>query len=277
MTHRAPAALLILIPWLALPASAQVPDETAPPQVVANTFELSESNFELWIYGNGQRTPSTKDRLGTLLLIKLGDVEAACPLSEAQRAKLLLAGRGDQKRFLDRVAEAHRVFDRYKHDQNSIGLIQQATQPLTAILALGLHGEGSLFAKALATILDPVQAARFREAARDRDRSRYRAKVAIALANLDNAIGLTAEQYHKLLDLTLAETAPPAKPAGNFETMLILYKLARLPESKVRPLLDEPRWKSLNRLLGPAGQREAFLKAQGLLDEPGPARPRTEP
>ena len=272
MTHRAPAALLILLSWLGLPATAQIPDETAPPQVAVNSFELSESNFELWIYGDGQRTSSTKDRLGTLLLIKVGEVEAACPLSETQRGKLVLAGQGDQKRFLDRVAEAHRVFERYKHDQNSIGPIQQVTQPLAASLALGLHGDGSLFAKALATILDPVQAARYREAGRERDRSRYRAKVAIALANLDNAIGLTAEQYHKLLDLALAETAPPAKQAGNYETMLILYKLARLPESKVRPLLDEPRWKSLRRLLEAANQREAFLKAQGLLDEPGPSK-----
>ena len=66
------------------------------------------------------------------------EVQRSCELSDAQKKKLLLAGNGDIKHFQDRVAEARRVFEKYRHDQNSMQLIFQETQPLAAKLRAGL-------------------------------------------------------------------------------------------------------------------------------------------
>ena len=253
-------------------ARAQDLDEREERPAVQNAFELDESNFHVWIFGNGRRNASAREHLDSLLMLSVAEVERSCPLSEAQKRKLLLAGHGDIKRFLDRVAEARKVFDRLRRDQNNINEIFRETQPLAAALAAGLFGEGSFFAKTLGTTLNPEQAARYRGALREKVQFRYRAKIALALADLDAVVGFTTEQYRRLVDVILEETTPPAKPAGQYETSVVLLKIARLPEAKVRPIFDDVRWKTLSRQLQQARGMEQFLQANGYLDATEPAR-----
>ena len=243
------------------------------PADVANRFVLDEANFNQWVFGNvSPKNLSTEERFKALLAVTVADVERSCPLSESRKRKLLLAGRGDIKRFTDRVADARAMFDRLKNDQNNINAIFQETQPLAALLANGLFGEGSLYAKTLATTLEPEQAARYRESVREKQRFRYKAKVALALARLDDAVGFTAEQNRRFHALILEETAPLEKPAGAMESNLVLLKIARIPESKIRPIFDDAQWQALGRQLQKARALEPMLRDNGLLDPTEPAK-----
>ena len=253
-------------------ARAQDLDEQEEPAIVQDQFELDESIFQQWVFGNGPRLASIPQHLDSLLMLSIVEVERSCSLSDAQKRKLLLAGHGDIKRFVDRVAEARKVFDRLRRDQGKINEIRQETQPLAAILGVGLFGDGSFFAKTLGTTLDPEQAARYRGVLREKGQFRYRAKVSLALANLDTVMGFTTEQYRRFVDVILEETTPPKNFAAPYETNVVLLKIARLPEAKIRPIFDEIRWKTLSQQLQQARGMEQFLRTNGLLEEAEPVK-----
>jgi hypothetical protein len=251
------------------PADAQdieIFDEQQPAvaqNVVVN--EIHESNFDIWVFGNTRNNLSARDRLESLLRLNVDEVERACGLSEAQRKKLLLAGHGDLKHFLDRVEEARAVFHQLKRDQSRINEVFQMTQPLAATLRTGLFGDDSFFAKTLRSTLDPEQASRYREVLRERSQFRYQAKVNLAVANLDAAVGFTADQRRRLVELTLKETTPFEKPAGQYEGQVVLLKMSRIPEARIRAIFDDTRWRLLSRQLQQAKGMEPFLRSNGYL------------
>jgi hypothetical protein len=275
--HRLPWSTLAIVLAMAGP-TARAQDmgdiiEEEPPvaqNVVIN--ELHESNFDMWVFGNARNNLSARDRLESLLMLNVDEIERACSLSTAQKQKLLLAGHGDLKHFMDRVAEARRVFNQLRRDQSRINEIFQMTQPLAATLRSGLFGDDSFFAKTLRRTLDAEQAERYREALREKSRFRYLAKVNLAVTNLDAIVGFTADQRRRLIELTINETTPFEKPAGQYESQVVLLKMSRIPEDKIRPILDETRWRLLTRQLQQSRGMEPFLKANGFLGEADPAR-----
>jgi len=241
-------------------------------QPVQNQFFLADQTFDQWVFGNVRTNLSPEERFDSFLALSIADVERTCSLSEPQKRKLLLAGRGDIKRFNDRLAEARAVFERYRRDQNKMGEIQQETIPLAELFKDGLFGEGSFFAKSLETTLNPDQSDRRREAIREKKQFLYRSKVSLGLAKLDAAVGFTTEQYHRFAAVILEETTPPEKSAGQFEANVMLLKIARIPESKIRPIFDDARWKALDRQLQQARAMEPMLRANGVLDPTEPAK-----
>ncbi|WP_435020073.1 hypothetical protein TA3x_001631 [Tundrisphaera sp. TA3] len=282
--RRAGAAWLLPMLLLAPAARGQDLDDPEPAPAAAgagmnNGFILSENNFYMWVYGSNQLVDGTGPdryaaRLASLLQISLDDIDRSCHLTEAQKAKLALAGRGDIKHFQDRVLVAKRFFDQFKADQNKIGEIHQETVPLAALIQNGLFGDGSFFAKAIRTTLDPAQVEQYRADLRLREAFRYRAKVEASLLAVDATVRFTEEQYRRLVDLLIETTAPPRKWAGSQnDRQIVLIKLGRIPNDKVRPLFDDARWAELNRQIAQANQMERFLKAQGFLDEEPPAGP----
>jgi hypothetical protein len=252
-------------------ALAQDLDEQEEKPAAQNVFELHESNFDQWVFGQAGRANSAQDQLDSLLMLSIGEVERACNLSVAQKKKLLLAGHGDIKHFMDRVAEARRVFELLRRDQNNINEIFQETQPLATTLRTGLFGTESFFSKTIATTLEPEQASRYRRSILEKNQFRYRAKVRLAINNLDNAIGFSGEERQRLTDLVLAETRPSEKSAGQYEATVVLLKIAKIPEAKLRLIFDEARCRLLNAQFQQAKGMEMFLRGQGFLDDPEPA------
>lgn len=232
-----------------------------------NSFLLAEATFRSWIFPNLNRNLSPREYFEATLGNRVDDVTRSCSLLEGQRRKLILAGRGDIKRFFERVEEVHDLYERLKHDQRSINQIQAEATPLAAVFATGLHGEGSLFAKTLDSTLDPDQAARLRESILERARFRYKAKITLAVARLDDAVGFTSEQARRLIAVILEETTPIEKPIGPNEATLINYKIAKIPESKLRPIFDDDRWKRLRKQLEPALAFERFLRRNQLIED----------
>jgi hypothetical protein len=277
------AALLAALPW---PAGAQVRamrkavaaqprlvdvdvEEEADVAVQQPVFVFADENFDQWLYQDMQNSAGARSRLDAQLLMRLDDLAQSCELTESQRQKLQLAGRGDIHRLFDRIEELRRKFQTVKSDQNRIGEILQAMQPLQLTMRTGMFGESSLFAKALRSTLTTEQVERVETADRKRRTFRYRAVVAGVVARLDDDVALRAAQRRQLEQLLLDETRPPAN-FSQYDSMVVLVQAARLPEEKLKPLFDEPQWKVLKKQFEQARGIEPFLKANGFHPDSAP-------
>ncbi len=137
-------------------------DEGPPPPVeaVGRKIFLEEmaivgpENFDLWFFGRPISPFSASIRLGEKLDAKLREAVAEHRLTDAQRAKLELAGRGDIKHLLDRIEEKREAFERARGNLAGARRILKQLAPLSAEYDLGPFQLGSLFDKTLRTIRD---------------------------------------------------------------------------------------------------------------------------
>jgi hypothetical protein len=239
-------------------------------------FELNENNFDAWVFGNVTPGNTYRTQLNSSLMTSLGEIDRACKLTESQKKKLLLAGKGDIKRFQDKLGEARKVFNKLRHDQNNIQAIFQETQPLATMLRSGLFGADSLFSKAISSTLEPEQAALYRKVLQEKYAFRQRANVQLAVVKLDQTIGLTAEQRRKLIDLLLVEMKPSSRSSGEYESPLMILKMGKIPEAKLKTVLDETRYKALKAQIQQYQAWEQFFRNNGLLDDDGTDEPKVE-
>ncbi len=262
--------MLAVAAFLATVSSARaqdddiIEDEVAPAAV--DRVMWTDENFDQWVFG-GRNIPSIRTRMDSLLALKIDDANRVCKLSDAQKKKLTLAGKGDLKHFFDRVAEKKRRFQLLKNDQNKINEIFQEIQPLQLILNNGPFDDGSIFAKTIPKTLDDAQMGLYRQVLGEKNRYRYRAKVELVVATLDQALGMKGDQRKKLVELILAETRPPTR-YGQYDYYLVMYQMARLPEDRIKPLFDDAQWKVLQNQFTQAKGMEQFLEQNGfVIDE----------
>jgi hypothetical protein len=65
----------------------------------------------------------------------------------------------------------------------------------------------------------------------------------------------------------LANKIKPARKSSQYEYYLIMFQLARLPESDVKPLFDNTQWKVMTRLLAQVKGVEPWLRQSGQLPD----------
>lgn len=229
----------------------------------AGAFEIPEETFEQWVFG-GKTTSQVTKRLDSLLALRVESVERACGLSDGQKNKLQLAGRGDVKRYFGSVEEVRREFRKVRRDQNRINEIWQKIQPLQMKFNTGIFDETSLFCKVLKRTLDPDQSGQYEQQERERRRFRYEAKVELAIAMMETGLPLRDIQRQKFVKLLLEEAEPPAK-FGQYDYYVVLYHAAKLPEEKLKPIFDDGQWRALTQLFAQARGMEATLKRNGFI------------
>ena len=107
-----------------------------------NAFVLNDAQFDQWVFGNMgvANAAAARNQLDSLLTLHVEDLERTCGLTPVQKKKLLLAGRGDIKRFFDRVEE-RKKFTKNRNDQNQFQQIWQEIQPLRNSFNAGFFGE----------------------------------------------------------------------------------------------------------------------------------------
>jgi hypothetical protein len=261
--HRtALAAGLVLLALLALVSSARGDDDEVENVPARPLFMLDENAFNRTVYGN-LGPEAARDGFDRILALRIALVDRTCGISAAQRANLELAGKGDIKRHVDRIADQKQFINR-PLEQTEYSKVWQDLQALNQIQGAELFGERSLFSKALKATLGADQAARYRNAGREQERTRYRGRVEQFVVALDNALGLSAAQRRRLVEVLLQETRPPRK-FGPYDSLYIQYQMSRLPEASLKPIFDGPQWLSLRRRLASAQAMEAVLERNGEL------------
>lgn len=260
--------LLASLPWLSVLGSlawGQDDWDREAEMVVEQpaAFLAAEENFDQWVFG-GTRAGQANKRLETLLASQVDAVERVCGLSEAQKQKLLLAGRGDVKRFFESADAARKKFEAVRRDQNAFNQVWQDIQPLQIKFNAGLFGDASLFRKVLQRTLDPEQSARYEQQEAARRKFRYEAKIGLVVAVLESGVPLRDEQRQKLVKVLLEETQTPNK-FGQYDYYVVLCQAAHLPEEKLKPIFDEAQWQALRRLFAQAAGMEVALRRNGVI------------
>jgi hypothetical protein len=109
----------------------------------------AEDSFDDWAFGGKDGEKRFRGQLDKLLQRKLHEVEQVFQLSQAQRRKLQLAGRGDIQRLLDMVEDARREFQLARSNLRRLTELQKDLRLVELRVSDGLFEIGSLFAKTL--------------------------------------------------------------------------------------------------------------------------------
>ena len=188
-------------------------------------------------------------------------VDRHCDLSNAQKSKLELAGRGDIKRFFDEVEVVRKEFMKVRRDRQKFNQIHQKISPLQMKFNSGIFDDSSLLHKVLKRTLDTQQQAKYEQSELERRRFRYQARVAMVVAMLEKGVPLLDEQRQKLIKLIGEETEPPRK-FGQYDYYVVLYQASTLPEDKLKPIFDDAQWRALQVQLRQAKSMRRTLQKQ---------------
>lgn len=229
--------------------------------VAQNQFDLNEQTFNQWLYGNSQPL-----NVASALAAEIDAVDRVCDLTPEQHAKLKLAGRGDEVRFADKVAELHDRLVGKSYDQNEVNEIYQQIQPLAMEFRSGVLGKTSLFRKVLNHTLDPQQKEKFDQVQAERHAARHAARIRLFIVQLERSCPLTDEQRTGLMDVLLKDTRPPSR-SSEYDSYVFLYQASKMPEEKFADLLDGFQLRVLKQQLQQGRGMEQFLRQQGLLDD----------
>jgi hypothetical protein len=234
------------------------------PFVAGGRVMITERNIDSWVYGRESRG---HEWLEASLKQKIDEMGKVSDLSDSQKQKLNLAGKGDIQRFVSRVDDLKITYQPGALRADKYSELYQKTRVLHTTLQQGLFGSSSLFQKTLITALRPEQLARCDQLENDRRTYRYRAKVEMCVVQLDSILGLRDDQRRRLVQLILDKTRPP-KSYGQLDRFVVLAQLSRVPEEEVKTLFDPAQWPEMHRRLLTARRMLPMLKQNGvLLDE----------
>jgi hypothetical protein len=110
---------------------------------------LEKDNFDRWLFAREPSERARQEHLKEVLDAKITRAASEHKLTESQRAKLRLAGRGDIKRFFDLVQKRRDDFEIERKDfRTGIAALRRLDE-LSSSYREGPFDSGSLFAKTL--------------------------------------------------------------------------------------------------------------------------------
>lgn len=237
--------------------------ESAKAAVMQQPFGWTEETVVQIIFQN-RGGGNGRDCLDNMLALAIEDLDRACAPTEAQKAKLRLAARGDIKRLWDQVEAKKRRFREVQHDQNKMQEIFREVQPLQQLIQAGIFGRNSLYGKTVRATLDPDRAGRVEAIDHDRRAYRFRARLELVVTQFESSLGLSDDQRTRLVDTLQAEIKLPER-AGIYEYYLVMYLASKIPDEKLKAILDDAQWKIARQQLQMAQGWEQLLKQEGLL------------
>jgi hypothetical protein len=220
-----------------------------------------------------------REILERMVSLRIVELTLECSLTAAQVQKLQLAGKGDVKRFIDRLDDLARRLDDPAADAQVLRSVLADWNTIEMNWRTEFLGPGSLLTKMLKTTLTLQQATMRQVAVTDQRRQRYERSIAVATRSLQANLGLSDRQSARLAQLLIKETRPPRKFGNASDIPLVLFEAASLPEERLRPIFDDSQWQTLKRWLdaykaGAGGAK--VLERLGFIFEDGEAVAKTK-
>jgi hypothetical protein len=261
-------AIVCAIAAMGRPARAQVVIEPQNQEKAAPQFHvlIHDKDFDKWFFNSLGGKDAARLRLESNLATRVEKIAGQCELTKVQKKKLLLAGRGDIKRWFDRVEEMGIKLDSDTDDQKRFWDLLEELRPLRLDSTGDVFGAGSLFAKTLKTTLTDEQKARSGRAARDGALSRHRATTRWVVATLDTILELSSVQHGQLEALLVEQTRPP-RYFGEYDYYGVLYQASKLPETKIKSILNDRQWAQLSKHIAESKRLLPTLKAGGFIPD----------
>jgi len=232
---------------------------------LVRAVQFTPEQVDQWVFNRWGGSAATRDRLEADLALRIDDLDRACAVTPVQMKKLKLAGMGDIKRYYDRVDQLKQKYaGESASARANANNIWQEMQPLQIELSAGLFGADSIFVKTIKSTLDAGQARQYQELLQERTAERGSATIEWFVVHIDKALGLSELQRRRLVELLAKETPPPQR-FGQADFWYLMYQMTRVPEAKIKAILDEPQWRLLSRQFVQARGMEPWLKSNGLI------------
>jgi hypothetical protein len=223
--------------------------------------------FNGWIFNRMQNEQNARDTFHSRIDLEIQQLELVAALTEDEKAKIRLAGKGDVKRFFDNVHEARRKFLALGDvNQNQMNEAYQLASPLAQRINRGLFDDNSLLKKVAATAPGPERAERIRKRNQRRRQFQTEANIKSYIAMLGRSVPLTSDQRDQLVDL-VSSKVDLAQFDAPYVTYLISYRLSQLPDGDLQTIFDQNQWQAFENTLVQAKAMKAVLKQQGLIDD----------
>jgi hypothetical protein len=269
------SAMLSGSPGTDRPVRAQDAAEVPAPDpggVKGQVVRVSHRQIDRWVFAGDGDADSARVLSGSRLNSRINEIDHLCGLNPDQRKKLEAAGRGDIKRFFDRV-ESRRdslcTAEGLPADELLQGMLE--VRKLGEEYQVFLFDDRSMFGKVLAASLDRDQAERYRRG-RDDDRlARHQSRLQWVAQTLQKDLSLSDGQRVRFLCVLLEETRPPRR-FGPSDYYGIMYQASRLPEARLSPIFVEAEWRAIRREFEDARRQERALKESGYVPD-GDDRP----
>ena len=249
------STLLIVVAWATQSATA-----------VFGQVGFTDEQFEQLVFQQYGNALTARARLKESLELYTEDVDRACGLSDAQKQKLRLAGRGDIERFFRAYEVVKKKFQTIKNDQQKVNQIFQDISPLQAQMMSGLFDRDSLLQKCLINTIIREQFLKYHKLDQERRRFHHESKVGLVVMMLDQSAPITAEQRLQLTTLLLRETRPPRK-LGQYDYYVMMHQVSKIDDANFKKILDNIQWQVFNQQLGQLRNIEQWLKQNGLLSD----------
>jgi hypothetical protein len=223
-------------------------------------FVMDENNFNGWLFQGTAQVPNEESEV--TLMVEA--IDRTCHLTAEQKDKLRLAGHGDYARFDQKVNDLRSECIGKTYDQKEIQELYQKFQPLTQQYQAGMLGADSLFSKVVNQLLAPEQREEYEAAEAERRKTRHAAKVRLFVAILEQSCPLKASQRDAMVDLLLKETQPALR-SSEYDWYVVIVQAAKIPDSKLKPILDQAQMTYVKKITGQARGMEAMLRQMGVL------------
>jgi hypothetical protein len=227
---------------------------------------FTDEQFEQWVFQQYGNAATARTKLKESLELYTEDVDQTCVLSDSQKRKLRLAGQGDIERFFRKFADVKAKFQSVRNDQQKVNEIFQDISPLQAQMTSGLFDRDSLLQKSLVNTINREQFLKYARVDEERRQFHHESKIGLVVTMLDQSASITAEQRRKLAELLRRETKP-LRQTGQYDYYAMMYQVSKIPEDKLKPLLDDIQWRVFSQQLVQMRGMEQWLKQNGLLSD----------
>jgi hypothetical protein len=209
-------------------------------------WQINEATVLGRVFGEGTDREAGHVQLDTLLRQRIAIVDHICHLTENQKRKLQLAGRGDSKRLFDRIDEIGSRIELAGDDrEKAYELLEMAHSLQHDFIKPGFSGDGSMFMKSLEQLLTEEQAVKYAPLR--------------ALIRAGGLVRVRRGEEKELLEITLPETASVDD---------VLARLRELPSLRVLVLSKTQVTNAgLVHLAGLAGLHTLILNRTRVTDE----------
>ncbi len=239
------------------------------PMADSPTILLTDAQFEQWAF-HGLSADEFRARLERRLTARVNEIHRICPLTEAQRKKLNLAGLGDIRHFFADVEKIKQTI-RDRQIDPAFGVIMfPDSRPSEAVDRKTFFGPESLLGKSLRNTLGSEQFTRYERIQREEHAARHRATLKWVVGILDTTLHLNAEQHRRLTGLLAEETRPP-RTFGEYDYYGVMFQMSLLPDARLKPIFEPAQWAKLEVHLHEATRLKKTLEERGFVPEDGVA------
>lgn len=270
------------IPWA---TRAEDDDDDVKPVAGARQIHISEQNFEQIVFGasvsgnrvvveNGVRrvvaepvsaAGMARKRMESVIDSELQWIEGRCRLTDVQKKKLRLAGRGDIGSFFSRAEELRGKVVGRALDQQEYNELSMEMSRLRMMTQNGLLNEASLFRKTLRRTLDDQQRTDYQQLLRQRQLEAAEAGVVVWERVTTNGNGvrafglkLSSETRRKVCELIVEQGRMPESP-NSYMRYIVMLEADRIAD-QLRPLMDDEQWDEFQKLVTQAKRVEPSIR-----------------